>query len=158
MPDIFTPEKRSEVMRAIKSKNTGIEKTLFSIAKGFWPVCRYLKHFKVAGVARADLWFPSKKVAVFVDGDFWHGKDFESRQEKLQPYWKEKITKNMARDVRQTAELEAAGIRVLRFWGTFMQKYPEEIAKTLALELGILYDESEPLWKPEQKPRKKRKK
>ncbi len=103
-------------MRAIKSKGTGIELSLFATAKEFWPVCRYRKHFKIHGI-RCDLWFPSRKLAVFVDGDFWHGREFETKKAKYQEYWVAKIAGNMARDIRQTALLEGKGVRVMRIWG-----------------------------------------
>jgi DNA mismatch endonuclease (patch repair protein) len=60
-------------------------------------------------------------VAIFCDGDFWHGKDWAARQRRLalganREYWLKKIESNMDRDQQSTAALERLGWRVLRFW------------------------------------------
>ena len=58
-------------------------------------------------------------VAVFIDGEFWHGKDWERRKSRLKTnreYWIEKIEENMARDRRNDDQLRALGYRVIRFW------------------------------------------
>ena len=70
---------------------------------------------------KPDVVFPGARVVVFVDGDFWHGRDLEERLKKLArghnaPYWMEKIRSNVARDVRVTAALEADGWTVVRLW------------------------------------------
>lgn len=124
MADIFTPEKRSDVMRRIKSKNTGPEKLLFSLIKRFWPEFRYRKHRRgIPGTP--DVYFPNQKIAVFVDGDFWHGKMKEGRLEKLPDYWRNKIRTNVERDARQLDELIAKGIRPIRFYASDFKKDPE---------------------------------
>lgn len=70
---------------------------------------------------KPDLVFPGKKVAIFCDGDFWHGRHWEDRKERLSKgsnadYWVPKIRANMLRDRRNTDSLEDAGWTVLRFW------------------------------------------
>jgi DNA mismatch endonuclease (patch repair protein) len=67
---------------------------------------------------RADIVFPRRKLAVFIDGCFWHGcPQHGSRSFKTNAaFWELKIERNMARDLDTTARLEAAGWRVLRFW------------------------------------------
>lgn len=70
---------------------------------------------------RPDIVFGRQRVAVFCDGDFWHGKDWESRRGKLgrganSGYWIAKISTNMARDRAITERLVSAGWVVLRFW------------------------------------------
>lgn len=67
--------------------------------------------------------FVRARLAVFVDGDFWHGRDWVARVPKLvrganASYWLAKIATNMERDRRKTAELEAMGWRVVRVWET----------------------------------------
>jgi DNA mismatch endonuclease, patch repair protein len=65
----------------------------------------------------ADMVFPRAKVAVFIDGCFWHGCPTHYRQPKTNPqYWDKKIGGNIARDRRNTDVLAARGWRVLRFW------------------------------------------
>lgn len=64
---------------------------------------------------KPDLAWPGRRLAVFVDGAFWHGHpDYYHGQSG--PFWDEKISKNRARDVKVNRELESTGWRVLRFW------------------------------------------
>ena len=99
-------------MSAIRSKNTKPEvvlrKALF--AKG----CRYRIHY---GTHKIDIAFPKKKVAIFVDGCFWHGCPLHSHLPKSnKEYWVPKLTKNKIRDMETTKILENEGWLVLRFW------------------------------------------
>jgi DNA mismatch endonuclease (patch repair protein) len=55
-------------------------------------------------------------VAVFIDGDFWHGHDFEAWGRNLSAFWYQKIQGNIARDLRNTAALEASGWKVVHIW------------------------------------------
>lgn len=80
-----------------------------------------------------DIVFPRERVAVFCDGDFWHGRDWGSRREKLHgganpDYWIAKISRNMERDVVQAAALRRSGWRVLRFWESTILKNPDSVA------------------------------
>jgi DNA mismatch endonuclease (patch repair protein) len=117
MADIFTKEKRSDVMSRIKGKNTGPELLVFRFLhkRGIY----FQKHYKrVKG--SPDIALPRKKRAVFIDGNFWHGHNFEACKIRLleasQYYWVEKIERNMARDEMCRTELESNGWRVLRVW------------------------------------------
>jgi DNA mismatch endonuclease (patch repair protein) len=65
---------------------------------------------------RPDLVFQTEKLAVFVDGDFWHGYRFPAWRSRLSPYWKAKIERNRARDRRNFATLRRRGWHVLRIW------------------------------------------
>ncbi len=70
---------------------------------------------------KPDVVFPGAKLALFCDGDFWHGRNWEARQEKLArghnaEYWLAKIGRNMKRDAEVTAALREAGWTVLRVW------------------------------------------
>jgi DNA mismatch endonuclease (patch repair protein) len=82
--------------------------------------CRYRKH--LPGLpGRPDIAFPGAKLAVFCDGDFWHGRDWESRRRKLRrgtnaEYWLAKIERNIERDLQNTGRLQEMGWTVLRFW------------------------------------------
>ena len=72
---------------------------------------------------RPDIVFIKHRVVVFCDGDFWHGRDLNSRLAKLAgghnaTYWLAKLERNVERDRRQTGALEASGWMVLRFWET----------------------------------------
>jgi len=69
------------------------------------------------GLIRPDIAFTRARIAVFIDGCFWHGcPQHKGRPKTNAQYWNPKIDGNAARDRRQTAALEAAGWQVLRFW------------------------------------------
>lgn len=65
---------------------------------------------------RPDIVFVSKRLAVFIDGDFWHGYRFTSWSSKLSPYWREKISQNRLRDTKNNRRLRTMGWHVLRLW------------------------------------------
>ncbi|MFF0560203.1 very short patch repair endonuclease [Streptomyces sp. NPDC004266] len=80
---------------------------------------RYRVEFPVPGMARRriDVAFTSVKVAVLIDGCFWHGCPEHATQPKANAeWWRQKLDRNMARDKETTAHLTAAGWEVLRFW------------------------------------------
>jgi DNA mismatch endonuclease (patch repair protein) len=86
---------------------------------------------------RPDVVFPGPRVAVFCDGDFWHGRDLASRIDKLQaghnaPYWIAKIRTNVERDGRITEKLQSAGWYVLRFWESEIRRDAGVIAARVA--------------------------
>jgi len=87
-------------------------------------------------LGKPDIVFPSAKVAVFCDGDFWHGRDWPSLETALKGganggYWTAKIAANRSRDRWVTAELEAKGWRVLREWEGDIRKDPDIIARRI---------------------------
>jgi DNA mismatch endonuclease (patch repair protein) len=113
--DTVSPEKRSEIMRAVKGQgNKGTELVL----------ARLLRKNKIVGWRRSqpilgkpDFVFPKLKLGVFVDGCFWHGCPKHCRVPKgNRIYWKPKIASNKARDRLVTRTLRRAGWRVLRIW------------------------------------------
>jgi DNA mismatch endonuclease (patch repair protein) len=113
MPDNLTPEQRKYTMSRVRSYDTGLEKIVRSELhrRGL----RFRKHVKaLPGVP--DAVFPKAKVAVFIDGDFWHGYKFPQWEHKLKDYWKEKIKRNIKRDRRNHSKLRYMGWRVIRIW------------------------------------------
>lgn len=87
-----------------------------------------------------DIVFRSKRVVVFCDGDFWHGKNLEERIEKLErghnaPYWIAKIRGNVERDRRRDAELAEAGWTVLRFWESSIKRSTEQVVAAIVTAL-----------------------
>jgi DNA mismatch endonuclease (patch repair protein) len=112
--DRLTPEQRGAVMRAIHSRDTKPELTL---RRALWHAgLRYRVHCPIAG-ATPDICFLRQKVAIFVDGCFWHG----CPRHYVPPsgnavYWTRKIRRTQTRDARDTIRLQAAGFAVLRFW------------------------------------------
>jgi DNA mismatch endonuclease, patch repair protein len=113
MTDVFDEKTRSFVMSQIKSKDTTPE---ILLRRELWEKgYRYRKHHKDAH--NADIAFPGKKLAIFIDGDFWHGYNWIELG-KVPPagFWQKKIKRNIERDQRYTKELEGDGWTVFRFW------------------------------------------
>ena len=109
-----TTIKRSKIMESIKGSDTGIEVRL---RKALWHKgVRYRKNFKVFD-CHPDIVITKYKIAVFCDGNFWHGKELQKRPIKHNSsYWNEKIRRNVERDLENTIELRDNGWIVLRFW------------------------------------------
>jgi DNA mismatch endonuclease (patch repair protein) len=76
-----------------------------------------------------DVAFTRWKLAVFVDGSFWHGHPSKWRSGRWKGYWDEKIKRNMARDERQNAELAEAGWSVMRVWDFEVEQEATAIAE-----------------------------
>jgi len=113
MSDIMSAEARSRLMSKIRSKNTKPEVRL---RKALWHRgLRYRLHADLAG--KPDVAFLGPKVAVFIDGCFWHGCPEHGQLPKQnRKFWREKINSNTTRDEQVRAMLEGAGWKVLRFW------------------------------------------
>jgi DNA mismatch endonuclease, patch repair protein len=133
MVDVMSVEKRSALMSRIRGTNTKPERLLGSAMHRAG--LRYRKHYKQLP-GRPDFVFIGEKLAVFVDGDFWHGKEFETVGAKLQPFWNNKIAGNISRDKRNMKELQDLGWRILRFWESDIKKDLEKcvmsVKETLA--------------------------
>lgn len=110
-----TPEIRKR-MSKVRLKNGKAETIL---AKRIWHEgYRYRRNYKKLP-GSPDIAILSYRVAVFVDGEFWHGENWEERKAKLQhnrEYWIEKIEENMARDKRVDAQLQELGWIPIHFW------------------------------------------
>lgn len=113
MPDNLTPEQRSYCMSRIKGKDTGLETRVRSELhkRGF----RFRKHLKELP-GKPDVVFTKAKVAVFIDGDFWHGYRFSTWEHKVSDFWKTKISKNRERDAKNHRRLRNMGWTVIRLW------------------------------------------
>ncbi|WP_288006590.1 very short patch repair endonuclease [Thermonema sp.] len=112
----LTKEQRKKNMQAVKSKGTKAEVML---AKALWHRgLRYRKNDKSV-FGTPDLTFKKYKIAVFVDGEFWHGKDWEKRKYDHKTnveFWHNKIERNIQRDKEVNKKLKEEGWVVLRFW------------------------------------------
>ena len=120
--DKLTPEQRKKCMRANKSTGTKPELVL---AKAMWALG--LRYRKNSGsiFGKPDFSFKKYKVAVFVDGEFWHGKDWEQKKAEIKgnrEFWIAKIERNIQRDIEVTGRLKAEGWMVLRFWSNDVVK------------------------------------
>ena len=120
--DKLTKEQRKRNMQANKSTGTKTEillaKMLF--ARGY----RYKKNDKDV-FGHPDLTFKKIKLAIFVDGEFWHGKDWEKRKKDHKTnkdFWIKKIERNIERDKEVNEELKKQGWIILRFWSKEIEK------------------------------------
>lgn len=122
MTDNLTPAQRSYCMSRVKGKDTGPEKLIRSELhkRGL----RFKKHLKSLP-GTPDIVFVRAKVAVFIDGDFWHGYRFPQWEHKVADFWKEKINKNRKRDQRNFRKLRKMGWRVIRVWQHEVKKSPQ---------------------------------
>jgi DNA mismatch endonuclease (patch repair protein) len=130
MTDVFDPEKRSAVMRQVKGRDTGPEKTIRRLLTGLGARYR-LQRKDLPG--NPDIVLPGRRLAIFVHGCFWHGHDCArgARVPKNnRDYWLGKVGRNRERDIASRAALEAAGWRVETIWECDMK---DEAALTARL-------------------------
>lgn len=117
MADTITPERRSEIMSHIKSKDASIELMVrrYLFALGY----RYRVNYKVLS-GKPDIVFTKKKIAIFIHGCYWHGYDCGSRyahsSKSNKSYWGPKIQRTQKRDQDHITELEANGWKVIVLW------------------------------------------
>lgn len=120
--DRITPSQRSKNMRAIKSTATIDEVRL---AKALWHLgYRYRKNNKTI-FGKPDLTFKKYKIAIFVDSEFFHGKDWETQKHNIksnQEFWHKKIERNIQRDIEVNKYLTIQGWNVIRFWSKEVKK------------------------------------
>lgn len=133
--DHLSKEQRSLNMQAIKSSGSKIEvklaKALYS--KGY----RYRKNDKRV-FGKPDLTFKKLKIAIFVDSEFWHGKDWNIRKndhKSNQEFWHQKIEKNIQRDMLVNKTLQSEGWEVMRFWGKDIEKKIEDVISKIELKI-----------------------
>lgn len=116
MTDIFAPEKRAAVMRAVKARDTGPELKVRAMMRALGHRYR-LDARDLPG--RPDIVQRGRRKAIFVHGCFWHGHDCGrgARAPKANAdYWRAKITRNRARDAAAIEALSAAGWSCLVMW------------------------------------------
>lgn len=115
--DRLSKEQRSKNMKAVKSKNSKIE---LMLSKALWHRGhRYRKNDKRV-FGKPDITFKKFKIAIFVDSEFWHGKNWNERKKDFKTnvkFWRKKIERNIERDKEVNDYLKRNGWIVLRFWG-----------------------------------------
>ncbi len=118
----YTTAKTTALMKKIKATNSKPE---VALRKALWHVgLRYRTHYKKLP-GKPDIVFVRWKAVVFVDGDFWHGYDWENRQHSIKSnkaFWTPKIMRNMQRDREVEAALTLLGWRYLRIWTHEIEK------------------------------------
>jgi len=116
-------------MSRIRSKNTSLE---VEFRKLLWKngLGHYRIHYNLPG--KPDIVYVSKKIAVFLDGDFWHGYNWK-KLGKVPPrkYWQKKIQKNIDRAKKYNKMLKKEGWKVIRIWEHDVKKNPEKYIKLL---------------------------
>ena len=135
MADMFTKKKRHQIMAAIRSKgNKATEQKLAAILRAA-RITGWRRHQPIPG--HPDFIFRRQRLAVFVDGCFWHGCRWHCRMPAgNRSYWKKKITRNALRDQATNKLLRRAGWRVLRIWGHSLRS-PQAIAAKVTSELSL---------------------
>ncbi len=133
MADVLTKEQRHKNMSRIKGKDTLIEVKLRHLLwnKGY----RYRKNYKSLP-GNPDIVLTKYKIAIFCDGEFFHGRNWEELREHLKnsnnsQFWISKIARNIDRDDEINKKLNAMGWTVLRFWGEDIKKHPDECVRVI---------------------------
>ena len=130
-----TQEQISYNMRQVKNKDSAIE---VALRKELWNRgLRYRKNVKSI-YGKPDIAFIGKKIAVFCDGEFWHGYNWEERRKDFkshQEFWIPKIEKNIQRDKEVTEKLQSEGWIVIRFWGKEIKKDVKKCANIIEKSL-----------------------
>jgi len=131
--DVLNKEQRHKAMSHIKSKDTSIE---LALRKALWNKGhRYRKNYKVLP-GKPDIAITKYKIAIFCDGELFHGKDWEVLRPKLAKgnnpeYWINKIERNMERDDENDKKLLYLGWTVIHFWGNEILKNPNECVRVI---------------------------
>jgi len=126
MADRLTPEQRHRCMSRVRDRDTKPE---ILLRKALWARgARYRLHTDLPG--KPDLVFSGKRLAVFVDGCFWHGCPIHGEiPASNRAFWEKKLGDNVARDRRTNAKLSEMGWRILRIWVHEIKQDVEAVAE-----------------------------
>lgn len=133
MADVLTKEQRHKNMSSIRGRDTKIELIL---RRALWEKgYRYRKNYKKLP-GSPDIALTKYKVAIFCDGEFFHGKDWDKLKVRLEKgsnsdFWIKKISRNMERDDEVNKKLFFEGWTVIRFWGNDISKHTDECVKVV---------------------------
>jgi DNA mismatch endonuclease, patch repair protein len=129
MTDVLTPSQRKFNMSRIRGKDTGPE---IKLRKLLWSkgIRGYRIHPQLPG--KPDIVFTKKKIAIFIDGCFWHKcpvcfQEPETRKE----FWMKKINSNVERDLKNSKQLQEESWTVLRFWEHEIRKTPDNVVENI---------------------------
>jgi len=133
MPDVLTPEQRRLNMERIRGKDTTPELKIRRLLRERG-IRGYRIHYDLPG--KPDIVFVRKKIAIFIDGCFWHKCPVcFTEPETRKDFWLDKINRNVARDRKINEELLSLGWKVLRFWEHDIKKDPESVLKIIIDEI-----------------------
>ncbi len=151
MADVLTKEQRKKNMQHIRANDTTIEVRL---RKALWEKgYRYRKNYKELP-GKPDIALTKYKIAIFCDGEFFHGKDWEILKPRLEKsnnseFWINKISRNRQRDDEVNKKLLFMGWTVIRFWDKDILQSTDECVKVIEetiFDLMMEEPESEPEW------------
>lgn len=118
----YTTPERSKIMGKIRGKNTKPE---LAFRKALWAAgYRYRIDYKKL-IGKPDIVLNRYKTVIFIDGEFWHGHNWEERKDKIKTnreFWIPKIERNIQRDNEVNIALENLGFTIFRFWETDIKK------------------------------------
>ena len=119
-------------MSRIRSKNTKIDLAMREMLGELTD--DFTMYPKIEG--NPDFAIEKRKVAIFCDGDFWHGYNYKNGKKPKAGYWKDKIENNMRRDQRFSRMLRRRGWSVLRFWEHDILKRPEYCKRKISMSIA----------------------
>lgn len=135
MADVFTKEKRSEVMSRIRGRGNKDTELALMIMFRRHGITGWRRNQPLFG--KPDFVFPKSKLIVFVDGCFWHGCSRHATKPKSnRAFWRQKLEANKARDGRVTRTLRKMGWKVVRIWEHDLAKNPQRCVGKIANLLG----------------------
>ncbi|MFC2039847.1 very short patch repair endonuclease [Chloroflexota bacterium] len=133
MPYKFvTSEKRSKTMKLISSSNTEPE---IQMRKLLWRNGIRYRLYDETLPGKPDIVIKKHKIAVFIDGEFWHGFQWNSKKKKIKAnrdYWIPKIERTIERDKKNNQLLEERGWTVVRYWTSEVQKNQQNCLEIIA--------------------------
>ena len=133
MPDNLTASQRSLCMSRVRNKDTSLE----SLIRGdlHRRGLRFRKHVRTLP-GTPDVVFPRHRVAILIEGDFWHGWRFPSWRHRVSPFWQFKIEKNRRRDQSNVRKLRAMGWTVLRLWQHQIERDFDAVIRRILVTLA----------------------
>ena len=134
MADILTKKQRSYNMSQIRSKNTGPELILRKLLSKN-KISGYRLHYKKI-LGKPDMVFPRKKLAIFIDGCFWHKcPSCFIRPKSRTGFWNKKIKDNLIRDKEVNKSLKKIGWKILRIWEHELRENPNKVCQKIIKQL-----------------------
>lgn len=131
MTDVFSPKFRSELMKRVRRERTTDERLLYAALKrSKLSLRRNVKDLP----GKPDFIVEDCRLSIFVDGDFWHGRQwFEDRRapKTNRVFWINRFESNRRRDLRVDRQLRRLGWRVMRVWGSDIRKDVDKVARRI---------------------------
>ena len=136
MPDWMSKAERSRHMGLVHARNTRFElKMMGLLSAELYPLgYRYRKHYRGAK-GTPDVAFVRRRIAIFFDSDFWHGRNYPRLKSRMNGFWRAKIERNMQRDKEVNRTLRKEGWCVMRFGEAEIKREPARIVGEIKKQL-----------------------